>query len=99
MTTFMPDERAGPSKRPRSAWTRRRFLTLTGMASLALGACATRAPAQGGRGAPLSSPVLGRAARERPLAVLDRLTWGATQGDLTSLRHLGMAAYLHAQLH
>jgi uncharacterized protein (DUF1800 family) len=99
MTTFLPDERAGPAMGSRSAWTRRQFLTLTGIASLALGACATRAPAQGARSVPLSGSPLGRAARERPLAVLDRLTWGATQGELMSLRRLGMAAYLHAQLH
>ena len=82
-----------------SNWTRRRFLRLTGMASLALGACAVRAPAQDDAEATLPDSALDQAARERPLAFLDRLTWGATLGDLDALRRLGGGAYLHARLH
>ena len=82
-----------------SNWTRRRFLRLTGMASLALGACAVRAPASDDVGPTLPGSTLDQAARERPVAFLDRLTWGATLGDLDALRRLGGGAYLHAQLH
>ena len=80
-------------------WTRRRFLMLTGMAGLSLAACAARAPAHGDQALPAAGLALENAARERPVALVNRLTWGATLGDLNALRHLGVARYVHTQLH
>ena len=80
-------------------WTRRRFLTLAGMAGLSLAACAVRAPARGDQAAPAAGSALENAAREHTVALVNRLTWGATMGDLSDLRRLGVARYVYAQLH
>ena len=81
-----------------SGWSRRRFLTLTGMAGLSLAACAARVPAHGGQTQATTGSALENAARDHPVALINRLTWGATEGDLNSLRQRGVGHYVNAQL-
>ncbi|MHB1175963.1 MAG: DUF1800 domain-containing protein [Sulfuriferula sp.] len=79
-------------------WSRRRFLTLSGMAGLSLAACAARVPAHGGQAQAALGSALENAARDHPVALINRLTWGATLGDLNSLRQRGVGRYVNAQL-
>ncbi|MES2407556.1 MAG: DUF1800 domain-containing protein [Pseudomonadota bacterium] len=81
-----------------SGWSRRRFLTLSGMAGLSLAACAARVPAHGGQAQAALGSALENAARDHPVALINRLTWGATLGDLNRLRQRGVGHYVNAQL-